>query len=163
MRSWLCLAPLLAVLGGCLALVQPLELPHPGALLLAIVGVTAVFVSLGVSLATRLRRLEQSTLNFGNFRALEPFIRKLAEELRAGKAVRNAIQVGFKRSRLTILDANITTMIAAVVLLYFGRGPVQGFGVTLAIGIFSSVFCALVVTRLLIDVVTQTGGGRLRV
>ena len=49
---------LVAVLGGCLALVQPLDVPNPGAVLLAIVGVTAVFVALGVSLATRLRRLE---------------------------------------------------------------------------------------------------------
>jgi protein-export membrane protein SecD len=78
---------------------------------------------------------------------------RIREELRAGKVLRNAIQVGFKRSRLTILDANVTTMIAAVVLLYYGRGPVQGFGVTLAIGIFSSVLCALFVTRLLIDAV----------
>jgi protein-export membrane protein SecD len=78
---------------------------------------------------------------------------RIREELRAGKVLRNAIQVGFNRSRLTILDANITTMIAAVVLLYYGRGPVQGFGVTLAIGIFSSVLCALFVTRLLIDAV----------
>jgi len=78
---------------------------------------------------------------------------RIREELRADKPLRNAIQVGFNRSRLTILDANITTMIAAVVLLYYGRGPVQGFGVTLAIGIFSSVLCALFVTRLLIDAV----------
>ncbi len=62
---------------------------------------------------------------------------------------------GFNRSRLTILDANVTTMIAAVVLLYYGRGPVQGFGVTLAIGIFSSVFCALYVTRLLVELVSS--------
>ena len=80
---------------------------------------------------------------------------RIREELRSGKALRNAIQIGFKRSTLTILDANITTMIAAVVLLYFGRGPVQGFGVTLAIGIFSSVFCALLATRLLVDLVAQ--------
>ncbi len=82
---------------------------------------------------------------------------RIREELRAGKALRNAIQAGFKRSRLTIVDANVTTMIAAVVLLYIGRGPVQGFGVTLAIGIVSSVFCALVVTRLLVDVVSRNG------
>jgi preprotein translocase subunit SecD len=80
---------------------------------------------------------------------------RIREELRAGKPLRNAIQLGFNRSRLTILDANVTTMIAAVVLLYYGRGPVQGFGVTLAIGIFSSVFCALFVTRLLVETVSQ--------
>ncbi len=76
---------------------------------------------------------------------------RIREEIRSAKNLRNAIQAGFRRSQLTILDANITTLIAAVVLLQFGRGPVQGFGVTLAIGIVSSVFGALVVTRLLFD------------
>ncbi len=76
---------------------------------------------------------------------------RIREEVRSAKNLRNAIQAGFRRSQLTILDANITTLIAAVVLLQFGRGPVQGFGVTLAIGIVSSVFGALVVTRLLFD------------
>ena len=78
---------------------------------------------------------------------------RIREELRRAKNLRNAVQAGFRRSSLTILDANITTLIAAVVLLQFGRGPVQGFGVTLAIGILSSVFGALVVTRLLCDLV----------
>ena len=87
---------------------------------------------------------------------------RIREELRSGKPLRNAIQAGFNRSRLTILDANVTTLIAAVVLLYFGRGPVKGFGVTLTIGIFSSVFCALFVTRLLVDLVSR-GGEKLRI
>jgi preprotein translocase subunit SecD len=78
---------------------------------------------------------------------------RIREEKRAGKNLRNAVQQGFRRSALTILDANITTMIAAVVLYQYGRGPVQGFGVTLGIGILSSVFTALVVTRLFIDAV----------
>jgi preprotein translocase subunit SecD len=76
---------------------------------------------------------------------------RIREEIRSAKNLRNAVQAGFRRSSLTILDANVTTLIAAVVLLQFGRGPVQGFGVTLAIGIVSSVFSALVVTRLLCD------------
>jgi len=88
---------------------------------------------------------------------------RIREELRGGKSMRNAVQAGFRRSRLTILDANITTMIAAVVLLYYGRGPVQGFGVTLAIGIVSSVFCALVVTRLFVDLVLTRAADALRV
>ena len=88
---------------------------------------------------------------------------RIREELRSGKSVRNAVQMGFRRSSLTILDANITTMIAAVVLLYFGRGPVQGFGVTLAVGIVSSVFCALVVTRLLVDLLLVRGSQALRI
>ena len=77
---------------------------------------------------------------------------RIREELRAGKSIRNAIQAGFRRSALTILDANITTLIVALVLFRFGSGPVQGFAVTLSIGILSSLFCALVVTRLFVDV-----------
>ncbi len=76
---------------------------------------------------------------------------RIREEVRSAKNLRSAIQAGFRRSQLTILDANVTTLIAAIVLLQFGRGPVQGFGVTLAIGIVASVFGALVVTRLLVD------------
>ena len=88
---------------------------------------------------------------------------RIREELRRDKSIRNAVAVGFSRSRLTILDANITTLIAAVVLLYFGRGPVQGFGVTLAVGIVSSVFCALTVTRLLVDLTVARGVRALRI
>jgi protein-export membrane protein SecD len=88
---------------------------------------------------------------------------RIREELRAGKSMRSAVQIGFRRSTLTILDANITTMIAAIVLYYVGRGPVQGFGVTLAIGIVSSVFCALVVTRLLVDLTITRNEKLLRV
>jgi preprotein translocase subunit SecD len=83
---------------------------------------------------------------------------RIREEQRAGKTLRNAVTAGFKRSSLTILDAQITTMIAALVLLYFGRGPVQGFGVTLAVGIAASVFCALFVSRLLIDLLLARFG-----
>jgi preprotein translocase subunit SecD len=88
---------------------------------------------------------------------------RIREETRTGKNLRNAVQQGFRRSMLTILDANVTTMIAALVLYQFGRGPVQGFGVTLGIGILCSVFTALVVTRLLIDVVLAQWPRSLRV
>jgi preprotein translocase subunit SecD len=88
---------------------------------------------------------------------------RIREEMRAGKNLRNAVQQGFRRSTLTILDANITTMIAALVLYQFGRGPVQGFGVTLGIGIVSSVFTALVVTRLFVDSVLARWPRGLRV
>ena len=82
---------------------------------------------------------------------------RIREELRAGKSVRNAVQAGFRRSALTIFDANLTTLITAIILFWFGSGPVQGFAVTLSIGIFSSVFCALVVTRLFVDLVLARG------
>jgi preprotein translocase subunit SecD len=88
---------------------------------------------------------------------------RIREELRSGKSVRNSVDVGFRRSALTILDANITTLITAIVLFYFGSGPIQGFAVTLSVGIFSSVFCALVVTRLMVDLLLERGPRALRI
>jgi preprotein translocase subunit SecD len=76
---------------------------------------------------------------------------RIREELRSGKNARAAIAAGFNRSFSTIFDSNLTTLLTAVILLTFGRGPVQGFGVTLAIGLTASMFTALVVTRALID------------
>ena len=74
---------------------------------------------------------------------------RIREELRLGKAVRAAIATGFSKALWTILDANITTLITAIVLFEFGTGPIKGFAVTLSIGIVTSVFAALVLTRLL--------------
>ena len=73
---------------------------------------------------------------------------RIREELRAGKLPRGAIRTGFERATWTILDANITTLITAIVLYQFGTGPIKGFAVTLSIGILTSVFTALIVTRL---------------
>jgi len=77
---------------------------------------------------------------------------RIREELRAGKLPRGAIRTGFEKATWTILDANITTLITAIVLYEFGTGPIKGFAVTLSIGILTSVFAALVVTRLLFQV-----------
>lgn len=88
---------------------------------------------------------------------------RLREELRGGKSIRSAVQIAFNKSRLTILDANLTTLIAAVVLYLVGRGPVQGFGTTLAIGIFTSVYTALVITRVLIELLLEWKEDALRV
>jgi preprotein translocase subunit SecD len=74
---------------------------------------------------------------------------RIREELRAGRAVRAAIATGFSKATWTVLDANITTLITAVILFQYGTGPIKGFAVTLSIGIVTSVFTALVVTRLL--------------
>jgi preprotein translocase subunit SecD len=76
---------------------------------------------------------------------------RIREELRSGKNARAAIAAGFNRSLSTIFDSNLTTLLTAFILLTFGRGPVQGFGVTLAIGLSASMFTALVVTRAFID------------
>ncbi len=72
---------------------------------------------------------------------------RIREELDIGKTVRSAIDTGFSRAFGTILDANLTTLIAALFLFQFGTGPVKGFAVTLSIGIFASVFTAVFVSR----------------
>ncbi len=75
---------------------------------------------------------------------------RIREEVRNGRQAISAIDVGFSRALGTIVDANITTLIAAVVLFFLGSGPVRGFSVTLAIGILTTVFTAYTVTRLLV-------------
>ena len=76
---------------------------------------------------------------------------RIREELRAGKTVRTAIDNGYKRAVITIADANITTLITAVVLYQFGTGPIRGFAVTLSIGILASMFTAIVLTKAIYD------------
>ncbi len=76
---------------------------------------------------------------------------RIREELRAGKTVRTAVDNGYKRAVITIADANITTLITAVVLYQFGTGPIRGFAVTLSIGILASMFTAIVVTKAIFD------------
>ena len=82
---------------------------------------------------------------------------RIKEEMRNGLPVQSAIHSGFARAFTTILDANITTLIAAVILFAMGTGPVKGFAVTLSVGILTSMFTALLVTRALVNLVY---GGR---
>ena len=77
---------------------------------------------------------------------------RIREELKKAKNPRKAIELGYERAFSAIIDANITTLIAAVILLIFGSGPVKGFAITLGIGIVTSVFTAIWVTRLLISI-----------
>lgn len=77
---------------------------------------------------------------------------RIREEVRLGKSPIAAIETGYNRALTTILDANITTFIAAAILFYLGTGPVKGFAVTLSIGIITSVFTAFVVTRLFVSI-----------
>jgi preprotein translocase subunit SecD len=77
---------------------------------------------------------------------------RIREELRLGKTPIAAIDGGYSKAFLTIMDANVTTLIAAVVLFQFGTGPVKGFAVTLSIGIVASLFTALFVSRVIFDV-----------
>lgn len=72
---------------------------------------------------------------------------RIREEARAGKTVTSAVNSGFDRAALAILDANITTLIVAIILFQFGTGPVKGFAVTLSLGIISSLFTALILSK----------------
>ncbi|WP_324717563.1 protein translocase subunit SecD [Carboxydochorda subterranea] len=84
----------------------------------------------------------------GNVLVLE----RIREALREGKRVRAAMDEGFKGSLRTILDGNVTVLIAAAALFYFGTGPIRGFGVTLTLGIVASMFTQIVLTRLLLSI-----------
>jgi len=88
---------------------------------------------------------------------------RIREELRNGKTARAAIQVGYARSFWTIFDAHVTALLSSIILVMIGRGPVQGFGVTLTIGLLASMFTALVVTRTLMDTVYGEHPERLRI
>jgi preprotein translocase subunit SecD len=81
---------------------------------------------------------------------------RIREELRAGRAIKAAIATGFSKATWTVLDANITTLITAVILFQYGTGPIKGFAVTLSVGIVTSVFAALVITRLLFQIYPGT-------
>lgn len=76
---------------------------------------------------------------------------RIREELRLGKTVRAAVDSGFSKALVTILDANVTTLIAGIVLFQFGTGPVKGFAVTLSLGIMGTLFSSLFVSRTLFD------------
>lgn len=80
---------------------------------------------------------------------------RIKEEMRAGRTVRTAVEAGFQRAFRTILDSNITTLIAATVLFFFGTGAIRGFAVTLTIGILVSMFTAIVLTRFLLRLILQ--------
>jgi preprotein translocase subunit SecD len=80
---------------------------------------------------------------------------RIREELALGRTPRAAVDAGFDRATLTILDANVTTLIAAVVLFQFGTGPVKGFAVTLSLGVIASLFTALILSRLIFDYILR--------
>lgn len=75
---------------------------------------------------------------------------RIKDELRAGKTIRSACESGYKRALTAIIDSNITTIIAAVVLIAFGTGPIRGFAITLLVGVILSMFTVLVVSRVLL-------------
>ncbi|MCR4736844.1 MAG: protein translocase subunit SecDF [Bacteroidales bacterium] len=82
---------------------------------------------------------------------------RVREEVRAGKGIRVAVDEGFKHSYSAIIDGNVTTLITAIVLYIFGSGPIQGFATTLIIGILSSLFTAILLSRLVIEARLKKG------
>ena len=82
---------------------------------------------------------------------------RIREELSRGKGLRLAIRSGYERAFITIIDSNLTTLITALILFGIGTGPVRGFAVTLSVGILASMFTALVVTRLVFELLLDLG------
>jgi preprotein translocase subunit SecD len=76
---------------------------------------------------------------------------RIREELRASKAPASAVDIGFKRAFLTIIDTHVTTMVSAAFLGVFGSGPVRGFAVTLLIGLLANLFTSVYVSRVIFD------------
>ena len=72
---------------------------------------------------------------------------RIKEELRTEKSIIHAFDMGYSRAKITVLDANITTLLATVILFIFGTGPVKGFAVTLGIGIITTLFSAYFIAR----------------
>ena len=78
---------------------------------------------------------------------------RIREEIRNGNTPQASIHAGYEKAFSTIADANITTLIAALMLFSFGTGPIQGFAVTLSLGIISSMFTAIMVSRGLVNLI----------
>ena len=100
---------------------------------LTLPGIAGIILSMGMA-------VDANVLIFERFK----------EEFRSGKTLRNAMDSGFSRAFATILDSNVTTVIAAVVLFFLGSGPIKGFAITLGLGIVLSMFTAITVTQYLL-------------
>lgn len=100
---------------------------------LTLPGIAGIILSIGMA-------VDGNVLIFEHFK----------EEVLRGKTLRNAMESGFSRALVTILDSNITTLIACAVLFYLGTGPIRGFAVTLALGVVLSMFSAVTVTKFLL-------------
>ena len=85
---------------------------------------------------------------------------RISEEIRSNSEVQLAIKNGFSKAFGTIMDANITTLIAAFVLYFVGSGPIKGFAVTLAIGIITSLFTTFILGRLFVSVYIKSKKGQ---
>jgi preprotein translocase subunit SecD len=125
----------LALLLNLVIMMGILALPGLGATL-TLPGIAGIILTLGMA-------VDANVLIFERIR----------EELRLGKSVRAAVDAGFNRAFSAILDSNVTTVIAALVLFQFGTGPVKGFAVTLTIGIVVSMFTAIFVSKTIFETI----------
>ena len=82
---------------------------------------------------------------------------RIREEVKRGKTIRASIEQGYSNAFSAIIDANVTTFIAGTVLYTYGAGPIRGFALTLMIGILASLFTAIVVTRIIFDLILEKG------
>jgi SecD/SecF fusion protein len=82
---------------------------------------------------------------------------RIREEIHLGKSLHNALVAGYDKAFSTIVDANVTTLITALILVWLGTGPVRGFGVTLSAGILATVFCSLVTSRFVLEALVTSG------
>ena len=96
------------------------------------------------------RALDIDVLDFCRYTFV---LERIKEELRSTKNIQKAISAGYEKALLTIADANITTLIASLVLFSFGTGAIKGFAVTLSIGIITSMFTAIIVSRAMINLI----------
>ena len=83
---------------------------------------------------------------------------RIKEEFNSGRNILDAIEAGFQRAISTIIDANLTTLFAALALFSFGSGPIKGFSVTLMIGIVTSMFTAIVITKYIVFLYSKKKG-----
>lgn len=100
---------------------------------LTLPGIAGIILSIGMA-------VDANVLIFERFK----------EEIRRGRTLRSAMDAGFSRAFVTILDSNVTTLMAAAILFYLGTGPIKGFAVTLALGVVLSMFTAITVTKYLL-------------
>lgn len=107
---------------------------------LSMPGIAAIVLTIGMSVDSNILIFE-----------------RMREELKLGKSLASSLEAGFEKAFSAILDGNLTTLITAVIMIVLGTGPVKGFGVTLAIGIFSTMFAALVISRLFLNLAIYGG------
>ncbi len=120
------------------------------ALILNIILVTALLSILGATLT--LPGIAGIVLTIGMAVDANVLVfERIKEEINKNSSIYNSIRIGYEKALSSIVDANVTTMIAAVILFFFGSGPIKGFAITLGLGIITSVFTALIITRLFID------------